>query len=51
MRIKQTKSDDLQYHLREFNESRYKTNADTKVMMYHAQEIKRLQNEKLDNKL
>jgi len=46
--MKLTKSDDLKWHIREWQEARYSINNDMKRMMYHAKEIKRLQDEKLD---
>jgi len=41
-------SNDLAWHIRQWQESRYSINTDMKRMMYHAKEIKRLQEEKLD---
>lgn len=45
------KSNDLNWHVKQWNEARYSINADIKRVIYHAQEIKRLQNEKLDNRI
>lgn len=42
------KSNDLKWHIREWQEARYSINADMKRMMYHAKEIKRLQDEQVD---
>lgn len=42
-------SNDLKWHIREWQEARYSINSDMKRMMYHAKEIKRLQDEKLDS--
>lgn len=42
------KTNDLKWHIREWQEVRYNINTDMKRMMYHAKEIKRLQEEKLD---
>lgn len=41
-------SNDLNWHIREWQEARYNINNDMKRMMFHAKEIKRLQNEQLD---
>jgi hypothetical protein len=46
--MKLTKSDDLKWHIKQWQEARYSINSDMKRMMYHAKEIKRLQDEKLD---
>lgn len=45
------KTNDLKWHVKQWQEARYNINTDMKRMMYHAKEIKRLQNEKLDNRV
>ena len=46
--MKLFESNDLKWHVKQWQEARYNINTDMKRMMYHAKEIKRLQNEKLD---
>jgi hypothetical protein len=45
------KSNDLKWHVKQWQDARYNINTDMKRMMFHAKEIKRLQNEKLDNRV
>ena len=45
------KTNDLKWHVKQWQEARYNINTDMKRMMYHAKEIKRLQNEKLDSRV
>ena len=46
--MKRVESNDLKWHVKQWQDARYNINTDMKRMMYHAKEIKRLQNEKLD---
>ena len=41
-------SNDLKWHIRQWKEARYSVNTDMKRVIYHAQQIKRIQDEKLD---
>jgi len=43
-------SNDLKWHIKQWQESRFRINTDMKLMMFHAKEIKRLQDEKLDSR-